>query len=235
MKNLILLISLSIMSISAGAHEAKTMQDTISVTGVGEVEAEPDQLQLDISVNAHEATLTAAKKAADDDYRTVLAVIEKAGIDEQFVRSTRISAQPQYDYQSGKRVYKGEQVSRSLQLTINDLDVVPELMQALVDNGVSTIDGTTPGFQDRKALMQKALAAAADDAQSKAKFLAERLGRNLGSASLISEHNSNQAPRPYQGEVAMARSMSADAAPPPPEMFGLQKVQATVNVTFNLL
>ncbi|MEM7358031.1 MAG: SIMPL domain-containing protein [Pseudomonadota bacterium] len=231
----ILLIALALMlPMTACAHELTPDQDHISVIGVGEVEQEPDQATLNISINARQPTLVAAKKEADQRYSSVLEVIKKAGIDKKQVRATRINAQPEYEWRSNKRVYKGEVVSRSLRVTINDLDKVSPLMQALVENGVSTIDGMDTGFKDPKALQQKALAAAADDAKAKAKFLAERLDRNLGAAYKITEHNNNAPQMVMQDSPVMARSMAAEAAPPP-EMFGTQKVRATVNVSFNLL
>ena len=231
----ILLIAVALLvPITACAHELTPEQDHISVIGVGEVEQEPDQATLNISINARQPTLVAAKQEADQRYSSVLEVIKEAGIDKKQVRATRINAQPEYEWRSNKRVYKGELVFRSLRVTINDLDRVSPLMQALVENGVSTIDGLDTGFKDPKALQKKALAAAADDAKAKAKFLAERLGRNLGAAYKITEHNNNAPQMVMQDSPVMARSMAAEAAPPP-EMFGTQKVRATVNVSFNLL
>ena len=131
-------------------------------------------------------------------------------------------------------MYRGERVSRSLSITINDLELVSPLMQAVIENGASTIDGIEAGFQDRAALLEQALAAAADDARRKAKFLAERLGRDLGAAFLIQEANSHAPARARGPEMAMATSMARDAAPPP-EMFGTQAIRARVNVSFNLL
>lgn len=221
------------VSLSACAHEATSPQDQIAVVGVGEVEAEPDQATLTVRVSAQEPDLQAAKQLADTRYRQVLVVLSKAKIDERQVKATQIIAQPQYEWRNSKQVYRGELVSRTLQIVVNDLEKVSPLMQALVDNGVSTIDGMATGFQDREALMEQALAAAADNAKSKAEFLANRLGRDLGSAFLISEHNDGAPTMMRAPEMARASTMAADTAPP--EMFGTQKVRARVNVTFNLL
>lgn len=229
-----LLVCAGVFSVSACAHEPVPEQDHISVVGVGEIEQEPDQAIVNVSINAKQPTLPEAKKVADEKYRSVLAVLKKMAIDKKHIKATRISAQPEYEWSNNKQIYKGERVSRSLAITVNDLEKVSPLMQALVENGVSTIDGMNTGFKDPKALQEKAMAAAADDAKAKAKFLAERLGRNLGSAYLISEHNNSQPLVRRPQPSMMARSMSAEQAPPP-EMFGTQKVSATVNVSFNLL
>jgi uncharacterized protein YggE len=238
MKNAIItlnaLICVVVFSVSACAHEPMPEQDHISVVGVGEIEQEPDQAIVNVSINAKKPSLPEAKKLADDKYRSVLAVLKKMAIDKKNVKATRVSAQPEYQWSNNKQIYKGERVSRSLAITVNDLEKVSPLMQALVENGVSTIDGMKSGFKDPKALQKKALAVAADDAKTKAKFLAERLGRNLGAAYLISENNNSQQPVGRPQFSMMAKSVSAEQAPPP-EMFGTQKVSATVSVSFNLL
>ncbi|MBT8113787.1 MAG: SIMPL domain-containing protein [Arenicella sp.] len=232
MRNLLLVLMFGTVSMVACAHEPGATQDNISVVGVGEIEAEPDRAVLNVSIHALQPDLAAAKTLADQRYADVLEVILASGIDKKSVKATQISAQPEYEYRSGKRIYKGERVSRSLAIIIDDLQKVSSLLQALVDNRVSTIDGISTGFKDPKKLQREALAAAADDASDKAKFLAERLGRSLGSAYQISEGN-NGAPPVYRREAAMAKTMTADAAPP--EMFGTQKIRATVSVSFNLL
>lgn len=235
MKQLALTISTSLLLLFgtiACSHESNNQQDHVSVVGVGMIEHEPDQVILNVSIKTLQPSLAAAKDLADKYYRSVLAVIEAANIDKKYIKVTRINAQPEYVWTNNKQVYKGERVSRSLSIIINDLDKVSSLMQALVKNGVSTIDGMTAGFQDSKGLQLQALEAAADDAATKAKFLAERLGRNLGDAYSITEHN-NDSPQIFRGERMMMKPSIQEAAPA--EMFGTQKITATVNVSFNLL
>ena len=216
------------------AHELQAVEDTINVVGVGEVDEEPDQVVLSIGINAQELTLVEAKKVADQRYALVLEQIKSAEIDDKYIKATRINAQPQYEWINNKRVYKGERVSRSLQVTINDLDSVSELMQAIIENGVSTIDSMTTGFQNPEELEKQALGIAADDAKNKAEFLAKRLGRNLGQATMITEQSSSTPI--FQPSAQMMRSGAAlESAQAPQEMLGTQKIKVTVNVSFNLL
>lgn len=234
-------IILSVIFVSSGlfalspvaAHEVEVPQDHIAVLGVGEIEAEPDQATLRISVSAKTSDLPSAKQLADQRYSKVLAVLEQAEIEAQNIKATQVIAQPQYEWRSNKRVYTGEMVLRRLSITVNDLAKVSPLMEALVENDVSTIDGMDTGFQNRAELMQQALAAAADDAKSKAQFLAQRLGRNLGSAFQITESNAQPVLQNYAPEMARSAVLAQDSAPP--EMFGSQKIEARLNVLFNLL
>jgi len=232
MRLLILTFFFAVASL-AQAHEI-LQQDQISVVGEGEVEHEPDQAILNIGISAQKPTLLEAKQEADANYQAVLDEILAAGIEEKDIKATRIIAQPQYEWTSSRQVYKGERVSRSLSVTINDLDAVSSLMQSIVAKGVSTIDGMTTGFQNPEILEQEALGMAADDARSKAEFLAERLGRTLGDAYLITQQTN--APVFHQPNVQMMRSDAiAESSAVPPEMFGTQTIKATVSVSFNLL
>jgi uncharacterized protein YggE len=226
-------LSLLLFGLVACAQDNNKSADHISVVGLGEVEREPDQAIMSIGINAQQANLPAAKKLADQRYRQVLKVLADMNINSKQIKATRTSAQPQYDWNSGTRVYKGELVARSLNVTINDLDKVSPLMQALVENEVSTIDGVTTGFQNKSALQRQALGLAADEAKAKAKFLAERLGRSLGSAYLVTEQNVGGVQPRRMPQAMMSKSMSTDG--PPPEMFGTQKIVAQVSVSFYLL
>ena len=217
------------------SHEV-AQQDQIFVVGEGEVESEPDQAILNISINTQEPTLVEAKKLADEKYKSVLAQIVSSGIAEKDIRSSRVSAQPQYEWSNSKQIYKGERVSRSLMITVNDLDALPSLMQGVIDKGASTIDGVIPGFQNPQALEQEALGLAANDAKRKAEFLAKSLGRTLGQAFQITEQSDQTNPVIGRMQESKLRSLSHSASPEPPkEMLGIQSIKASIHVHFYLL
>ena len=92
MKMIANLLCLMLLAASASAHQS-IEQNHVKVVGVGEVEKEPDQATLNISIEARKPDLVAAKKSADDKYSTVLAVIKKAGIADKAIKATRINAQ----------------------------------------------------------------------------------------------------------------------------------------------
>jgi uncharacterized protein YggE len=234
MKHLLFITMLAVIALPACAHEQRSETDQVSVTGVGEIKAEPDQATLRLSIKALGKDLASAKRDADQRYQQVLDVISKAGIADAQVKVVHLSMQPRYEWSSNKQQYKGEEVSRSLSVIINDLQKVSPLMQAMVENGLSTMDGLSTGFQNRSALLQQALGAATLDAKAKAVFLAKQFDRNLGQAILISEHNSG-GPIHQQQDMRMSqRTSMAEAYVAPQEMFGTQTISATVNVSFEL-
>ena len=241
-KMLLLLILSSLWAIfpQAIAHQEqanKGASDQINVTGIGEVEAEPDQAVLSISISVTKPTLVQAKKDADDKYRQVLDVIEEANIPKQQYKVTSLNSYPQYDWNVNKRSeYKGQKITRLLSIIINDLEKLSSVMQALVENGASTITSVSPGFQDESGLQRQALEKAIDDARSKAAFIAQKLNRDLGEVLNISEQNA-QSPvfqsRTVQLDGLISRA-SSNSISTPPEAFGTQKVQANINASFKL-
>lgn len=237
MKHLLLLALLVAFALPACAHDQSEQREQthrVTVVGFGEIEAEPDQATLRISIMAIAKNLTLAKQDADRRYQRVLDVLKRAEIVDKDIKVARISMQPKYEWSSSKQVYKGEQVSRSLSIAINDLDKVSSVMQSLVENDVSSVDGLSTGFQNRGAFLKQALGAATADAKAKAEFLAERLDRNLGQAIDIVEQNNGGPMQQYQ-DVRMSKSASmVESYQPPQEMFGTQTISATVTVSFKL-
>jgi uncharacterized protein YggE len=218
------------------AHDNQYPQNTIIVSGNGVVEAEPDVAILDLSIYSQRQELAQAKREADDKYRKTLAVLERANIAKQLIKATRINASPQYEWRNSQRIFKGYRVSRSLNVRIENIEKLSNIMQNLVENGVSSIDGVSTDFSNRPELVKQAIGMAADDAKDKAAFLARQLGRELGNASFISQTD-HQAIQPrrqaYSMEAASSKVMSS--APPPQEQLGTEKITSRLTVHFDLL
>ena len=230
MKLSVMITALLLMLPLAQAHDDPIEQ--ITVSGVGKVEAEPDQVVLAISVYAIQKELEAAKNEADSRYKSVLEQAKGADIDKKDIRVSRLNMYPEYEWASNERILKGQRVSRSIEITVKDLSVLPTLLQSLVESGISTVDSMTAGFQDKSLYQEKALAQAALDARAKAMFLAEQLDRQLGSAFHIVEQNAHASMYPKM-EMA-SRSMASGGAAPPQEQLGTQTITANISVSFKL-
>ncbi|RBP53619.1 SIMPL domain-containing protein [Arenicella xantha] len=226
----LVLVASSMFGNFAIGHEGP-VEDQIQVLGTGEINAEPDQVVLTVSVYAVEPDQATAKRKADSAYQAVLGQIAKYGIADADVKVTRLAMNPEYEWTDNQRQHRGERVSRTLAITVNDVSVLSDLLQALVEQGVSEVNSMQAGFQDSAAIKQRALALAVNDAKQKASFLAKQLDRSRGAALQIIEQNSD-VPMFRGPEMAMSRSRDADA--PPPEMLGTQAIRATIQITFRL-
>ncbi len=216
--------------VQADQHSSH-VKDTISVAGLGEVSAEPDQAIVSLNVSALNKNVNTAKAEADRKYSSVVAAAKAQGIARTDVKLSALNLQPEYQWVNNTQVLQGTRVSRSLTITVNDIDKVAPLLQALVEGDVSTINSVQTGFKNTDGMQRKALQAAIADAKEKAAFLAKQFGKELGSAYTITEQNhSTPVFRPFNEGFAMAKSSSAAV---PDESFGTQKVTARISVVFH--
>lgn len=222
---------------AVNAHNNNTtmpVQDSITVAGEGFIDAEPDMLDLHINLTATKKSLKEAKKEVDRYYRAALKTVKQHNIADVDIKLMRINSQIEYDWNNDKRTFKGYLVNRSLQISVRDLNVYPDLLQSLVDAGIASINNAVARFSDNSVIKQKALAAAVKSAQRKAEALAQQFGRTLGQVIYIAETNvSTPGFQPMHDRVGEF-SLETKAIGAPPAMFGTQRISANITVMYQL-
>jgi uncharacterized protein YggE len=235
---LALLIAQALVVVSANATNPSVAQNlianTVSVDGQAYVDVEPDIVRLEVYFTALKSDLQSAKKTVDKSYMQALAITEKFGIDKKDLKLTMLNSRPEYEWQDRQRIFKGQRVSRSLSITIRDLDIYPELLQALVDSSIAEIRNVSAEISQPNKYKNQALKKAVVVATQKAELLASEFGRTLGQVLQIHEGQS-QTSRPIVYS-RQASPMMADAAESslPQASFGTQRVYAKVSTVFEL-
>lgn len=218
------------------AHEEVALaQDSVTVTGKGFIDAEPDMLDLRVDFFATKPTLKEAKAEVDQRYNDTLKAIKRYNVNDTDIKLTRINSQVEYDWNNQKRIFKGYRVSRNLLISIREIEIYSELLQSLVNAGISNINNAIPRFADDTVIKERALEVAVKSAKRKAIALAKQFDRKLGQVAFVSEGAVSSFPR--QPVIAKSRGlvMEADNAQvAPPAMFGTQRINATVNVVYRL-
>jgi len=209
-------------------------QDSITVTGFGEVTAEPDLAIISISVSAIDIDANAAKAEADEKYQATLAAIKEESIAKADIKIAAISLNPEYDWDNRTRTLKGTRVNRAITIIVRDLENVARLLQALIESGVSSIDSVQTGFEDRSSLERKALKAAIDDAKEKARFLADQFDRRIVTATSIVERNQPATSYNNVQEVVVSGYRRSAGASLPQEHFGVHHISSQVYVIFHI-
>jgi uncharacterized protein YggE len=215
------------------AAQERTTEDSIRVTGQGFVDAAPDMATLRVNISETAPSIDQAKDEVDGRYTAAVEAVSNVGVPDEGIEGTQIRAQKEYEWSNNKRLYKGERVTRFLTITVRDIQLYGEVLEALVDAGISAVDQTVMGFSDENALRQEALGVAADNARSNANFLAERLGRRLGKVVRITDQ-SGAGPGPIPPQPRMMMAEAAQEQGPPREMFGTRRVNASITVEFEL-
>lgn len=202
----------------AGAEAAA--RDTVAVTGVGRVQAVPDEAELSFGVDSRGETAQAALAANGASLRKVLAALRDAGAKD--LQTEYVSVSPV----SGENgVITGYSASNSVSASI-PVERAGDLIDAGTAAGANEVSGPSVTRSDSDRLYRQALAAAVPDARARAQALAGAAGRSLGAITSISEAGAE--PVPYAERAALAPDASTPVVP------GKQETTATVSVTFEL-
>lgn len=206
----------------AGAQQepAAAENDTVTVTGVGSVEAVPDEARMSFGVETRRPTAQAAIAANADAMQKVIAALRGAGARE--LQTEWVSV---YPVSREEGVIDGYSVSNSVSATI-DVDRAGALIDAAAEAGANQISGPGMSSSDAEGLYREALSKAVADARARAEILAKAAGRTLGEVTSIVEGGA--APVPYYDRAPGAAEAATPVVP------GQQETTASVSVTFAL-
>lgn len=205
----------------------------VHVSSEGEIKAWPDFVRVDLTIQAEDKNASAAKNRVDVAANKVFDIATNAGIEKSDIIAARISNNPVYDWNNNKRVLRGEQVSRTVQLTLRDIDQYTQLTHQLVQVADVQITHSQTGFNDASDLVMQATDLALKQAQEKAERMAKTLGHRLGKVISIEEQGANVA-TPAMMQVRMM-SAEADSMPKAaPMIIQQQRISSSVSVRFEL-
>jgi len=184
---------------------------TVTVSGTGFAEIEPDRATLQMSIVAKEPTLAAAQKRSAGVTNKVLKMTDRMKIDRDQVDTTGASVRPDYRWNREKeeQELRGYIATRQITVVIKDLEKLGSVVEAAVEAGVNQVSPPQLDSSKRKNAEREALRAAADDAEKNAAVLADSLDAVLGQVISI-DARSNE-PGPPVRYAANVRAMSAES------------------------
>lgn len=205
----------------------------ITVTGEGQVDAEPDMATITLGVTHEAEDAKAAMDAVSDAVRQVLAGLEAQGIAARDLQTRQLNLSPVWSNvtrsnapgEPDAREITGFRASNTVMVRIRDLDGLGGVLDEVLSNGANTFNGLRFGIQDMDPLVASARDAAVKDGIAKAEALAQAAGVTLGPVQSISELGGR--PQPMMMEMAAARS-SADV----PIAAGEVSLQTQVSMVF---
>ncbi|MGB5512510.1 MAG: SIMPL domain-containing protein [Woeseiaceae bacterium] len=184
---------------------------SITVTGTGFAEIEPDRATLHMSIVAREPTLDAAQKGAADVANKVLKMTDRMDIARDRVDTTGASVRPDYRWNREKeeQELRGYIAERQIAVKIDDLEKLGAVVEGAVSAGVNQVSPPQLDSSKRKETYRRALRAAAEDAKANAMELAATLDARLG--QVISINSGADAPPPPMPHAAGVRMMTAES------------------------
>jgi uncharacterized protein YggE len=242
MKNLLLvsgLLSGLFSTPLAWAHDAAAGEQHrhVSVSGRGEVSVAPDRARLRLGVTQINADLNAAQTQVNKVVREYLAKAKSLGVKDEHISTAGMGIQPEYVWDEKLRNNKlvGYRVSRDIEIVVVKLDQLGDLVLGATAAGVNQVQAPQLESSKAKDIEHEALVKASQDAEAKAKLLAETLGAKLGPVHQISAADFSPPP-PMPKVMAMRAEAAFDGGNQ--EMgfaAGEIRYSASVNAEFELL
>lgn len=203
---------------------------TVSVIATGEASAPPDIAFLSAGVEADGATAREALTKANDQIERVLAALRTFGIAPEDIQTQglnvfTITSNPDRGDNTPPRVI-GYRASNTVSITVRDITRVGALVDLLVAEGATNLNGVRFGIRDTEALKQRAIAEAVREARPLAQAAAAAANLRTGDVESITEVGGFDEPSP----VAAAAQRGGDFV-----AGGSLTLRVQVRVTFRLV
>ena len=204
---------------------------TISVTGHGEVQAEPDMASIQTGVTTEADTARAALDENSKAMQKMLDGLKEMGIAEKDLQTSQFSIYPVYrndkTTDNAPKVI-GYRVTNQLAVIVRDLTKLGGILDKTVTLGANQMNGIRFSIDDTKALEDEARKAAVKDALHKAKLLAGAAGVAVGRILTIHESGGSTPSPVYM------KAMRMEAASSVPVATGEQTISANVSMTIEI-
>lgn len=199
-------------------------QRTLTFSGSGDVELQPDTALVNVTVHGAGDSSDAAQAVASDKMTAVLAALralDTVKLSDDDLITQGVSTGRDWEHE-------GRFVSdQSLSVTIHDPARSGTVIAAATAAGADSVDGPSFSLDQQSAGYRDALRSALADARSKADAAAAAMGVTILGTTTISESSGGGGPVMYAADAAGKAASSA-----PPVQIGPVTVSAEVTVTF---
>ena len=229
-----ILTSNPILAETASTTSTPRMQEvtTLSIVGVGQVYYTPDEAMVTFRAlgqgdTAEEALSMSASKAS-----AIIDALKGLGIKDEDIKTSGINVYPRYDYEVKPPRIVGYEASYTIVVRIRDIDLVGKAIDAAFSAGADGMYGVQFTISDEKRaeLTQQAIRAAVEDAEEKAKIVAESLGMEVVGIKSVSLSSQPIIPIPPRPVIAF-KAAEAEGVPVEP---GRATISASVSVIYLL-
>jgi len=214
---------------AAGTAACGAGAPTLTVHGDGTADGTPDELTVDLVVDASGSSAVGALGAADTASAAVERALHAGGVAERQVQTTDLTIQPDYSTQGGTVVLTGYSVDDTVMATVTRLSGAGQLLDAVTAAGGNDtrIGSLSFGMADPRTLEDRARHDAVVQAAGHAAALAAAAGTHLAGVCSISDQ-----PSPVGGPIAAPFASGQVAAVP--LQVGTEQAEAQVTMVYRL-
>lgn len=198
----------------------------LTVTGDGKVITTASYVQLQIEVSTHGQNVQEAQQENATLMNRVIQSILALNIPREAIQTASYTIFPRYEFIDGKQVFKGYEVTNALSVKVDDIHQVGTVIDTAVQNGANQISSIQFKIENADLYYQQALSLALQNAQMKARTIAETMQLSLYPQPIeIVEENNN-------GPVLYKSLAMADQTISTPIEQGQMTISATVRVKY---
>lgn len=222
---MVLALMLSV-SFSAVADDQKMI-----IVGTARISIPADMASVELGASAKGQTVNEAQKLTDDIMSQVLIAVKNLGVEGKDIITSNYSVYsevPYDEYGSIKQQDPIYNMTNIIHITLWDLDLVSQVIDASTKAGANQIYGLTFGSSKQGDAYNEALEKAVEDAMSKAAVIAAATGKTLGElVEIETERDYGE----YWG-VGGAMEYSGDSMTKEAIVSGQTTVSASVTLTY---
>lgn len=218
-------------------------QDTIVVSGKGEVIVKPDIATVDFSVMQENLDVSKASDAVNAKITDIMNALKVDGVDEADIKTTDYSVYPRYNYVNqatpssviypgGTQVLAGYDVTESIEVKIRDLTKAGKIITDLGTLKVTDMSGLNFTNDKYDDLVKQARDAAIADARDQADKLAKALGVRL--VKIVGYSENGNTPIYYAKADMVTMGANSVAAPSAVLPTGENKIDSNVSITYEI-
>ncbi len=231
-----IVLILALLLVQMRTFDTKDEQKkTVQTSGFAEVTSVPTEAIVYASIQTIGENAKDAQSKNTKITNLVFENLKKLEIQDKQVASAnyQVYEEKEYNPLTQKAESKGFRAVHQLKITLLHIDTVGEILDELVNSGVTNIDSVTFVLSDKqqKEIHAKLIAEASLDAKEKATILAQSLGVKVRKPISISEsYNQPYSQQPFYSG-AYANKMMDDSSELMPQQV---KTSTTVHVVFEI-
>lgn len=205
-------------------QQATHTSRVMTVTGNGQVKATPTSAQLQIEVQTQGNNVQVPQQENTIIMNQVIQSLVTLGIPREQIQTTSYTITPLYQFEDGKQIFKGYEVINAVTVNVTNIDDLGLIIDTAIENGANRIANIQFNIDHTDAYYQQALRVALQNAQLKAKTIAETMHLPLQLLPIEIVEEQVNTPILYRSMV--------DASGNTPIEQGQVAIQATVRVTY---
>ena len=182
MKKFILIIFLFTFTPNISAQSS-----SVTVEGNAEISVVPDRASLNLAVELDGRNLSTMTTTVAQTVDAFLTITDGFSINRNDVMTSGVNISPRYRYENktGRRIFDGYNVSRSIQVDLKNIDLLGSIIERSTAQGINNIAAPIFRFSQEDQIIQSLHTLAVQDAIKRAEALADPLNASLGKALKI--------------------------------------------------